>query len=531
MARRIALAAALGAFLGTAAGVLATPAEATPAGDARVIRAGLAEAVNAGRLKRSQAAVHRTRLSQARTAIRRLPASRARTLARVLRLVRLQAGRYNRQRAIALFGMLNENRLYLSRRALPAAGTDVTGTDGVVYRVGWGYGLQFHPLANVIKLNLHLYAERRKKALRLARALQVRAVPRPKGGKVWEYYFPYAGASPPWTSGMAQAIGAQALARTGRRLTRPLYFPSANQAFLAIPGRLTRKTANGPWVRLYSFSSMMVLNAQLQAALSIADYGRILNRDRALALGDRLERSGRASLARFDTGHWTNYLPGSEASLKYHRYHVDLSKWLARRTRRPFWAGAHARFDRYTREPPVFRAGKSGPTLYPWPADGFRDRRRIRFWVSKISTVSVRVGGQTFRLGRRARGWHSVVWSPGQMKPRTYRPLVIATDLAGNRGQRRIQPIEIAIDRTPPEVAAKVSRARLTWSAVDAATPWLRLRVRIERAGRVRHLELGRRPLAGSQRLSLPRGNWHARLVAYDSTGNRTRVELGVVPN
>ncbi len=143
----------------------------------------------------------------------------------------------------------------------------------------------------------------------------------------------------------------------------------------------------------------------------------------------------------------------------------------------------------------------------------------------------MKVGGQTWRLGQRSRGWHSVFWRPGRMEPRAYRPLVVATDLAGNRGQARIQPIQIAIDRTPPKVSAKVARRTLTWSAVDAGTPWLRLRVRIERAGRVRHLELGRRALSGSARLAVPRGNWQARLVAYDSTGNRTRVELGVVPN
>jgi hypothetical protein len=518
-------------LLGAAAAFLAPPAEASPAGDARAIRAGLTKALNAGRLNAQQVRSHRRTLGKARTAIGRLPSSRAQTLARVLWLVRLQAPRYNRARAIALFGMLNQNRLYLSRRGLPPSGTDVLGTDGVVYRAGWGYGLQFHPLANVAKLNMFLYREQRRKALRLARALQIRAVPR-RHGRVWEYYFPYGGGSPPWTAAMAQAVGAQALARTARRLTKPVYFQAANRAWLSLPGtRLIMSTAGGPWVRHYSFSSMMVLNAQLQVAVSLMDYGTILNRDRALKFADRLEASARAQLHRFDTGHWTHYLPGSEAPLNYHLYHVNLARFLGRRTDREFWWNAHARFDRYSREPPVFKGGASGPTLYPWPADGWRDSTTVRFWVSKISRVNVRAGGQTFRLGQRGRGWHSIFWRPGQMKPGTYRPLVIATDLAGNRGQRRIQPIEIAVDRTPPQVSAKVSGRRLTWSATDAETPWLVLRVRLERAGRVRFLELGRRGFTGRARLAIPRGNWNARLVAYDSTGNRTRVELGVVPN
>ena len=510
---------------------LAPAAEASPASDARAIRAGLAKAHKAGRLNAEQVAGHRRTLSKARTAIGRLRPSRAATLARILWLVRLQAPRYNRARAIALFGMLNENRLYLLRRGLPANGTDVLGTDGVVYRAGWGYGLQFHPLANVAKLNGFLQLEQRRKALRLARALQIRAVPR-RQGRVWEYYFPYGGGSPPWTAAMAQAVGAQALARTARRLTKPVYFTAANRAWLSLRGtRLIMSTAGGPWVRHYSFSSMMVLNAQLQVALSLMDYGTILNREPALVFADRLEASARAQLHRFDTGHWTHYLPGSEAPLNYHLYHVNLARLLGRRTDREFWWNAHARFDRYSHEPPVFRPGKSGPTLYPWPSDGFRDATTVRFWVSKVSTVRVRAGGRTYSLGQRSRGWHSVFWRPGRMKPGIYRPLVLATDLAGNRGQARIQPIEIAVDRTPPKVSAKVSGRLLRWSAVDAGTPWLRLRVRIERSGRVRHLELGRRALSGSARLSIPRGNWQARLVAHDSTGNRARVELGVIPN
>jgi len=518
-------------LIAAAAAVFAPPADASPASDARAIRAGLTKALNNGKLNYQQVRSHRRTLSKARTAIGRLPSSRAATLARVLWLVRLQAPRYNRPRALALFSMLNQNRLYLSRRGLPPDGTDVLGTDGVVYRVGWGYGLNFHPLGAVANLNLFLAQEKRKKALRLARALQIRAVPR-KNGRVWEYYFPYGGGSPPWTAAMAQAVGAQALARTGRRLTKPGYFTAANRAWLSLPGsRLVRSTGSGPWVRHYSFSDMMVLNAQLQVVVSIMDYAEILNRDRAREFAARLEASGRAQLGRFDTGHWTNYLPGAEAPLNYHLYHVNLARFLGKRTGREFWWDAHARFDRYSHEPPVFKGGASGPTLYPWPKDGFRDSTTIRFWVSKISTVTVKVGGRTWRLGLRSRGWHSVFWRPGRMEPRAYRPLVIATDLAGNRGRARIQPIQIAVDRTAPKVTAKVSRRTLTWSAVDAGTPWLRLRVRIERAGRVRHLELGRRALHGSARLAIPRGNWQARLVAYDSTGNRTWVELGVVPN
>ncbi len=516
-------------LLGGALG-FAEPAAASPATDARAIRAGLAKAVRADRLPADKAAKYRGSVVRARGAIGRLPASRSVPLARVLWLVRRQAGAFNAPRAAALFGMLEQNTRYLSRRGLPAEGTDVMGYDGVVYRAGWGYGLQFHPLANVIKLNSLLYQGKRNSALRLARALGKRLVWRPKGA-VWEYYFPYGGGSPPWTSGMAQAIGVQSLARTARRLGAPKFFTPARRAYLAIPPRLVGLPA-GPWVRLYSFSGMLVLNAQLQTALSIADYGRITEYAPATRLGERLEASSRALLGRYDTGAWTTYVPGvaNETSLKYHLYHVELAMWLSRRTRSEFWQAAHGRFDRYSHEPAKFRSGPWVPTLYPRPSDGFRDSTVVRVWVSKVSRVTLRVGGSTFYLGQRRRGWHAVTWRPGPKRPGLYRPRVTATDLAGNVGSARLRAIRIARDTTPPDVTASVSGARLTWKIDDPTTPWVRLRVQLLRQGKLRVLELGRRPLAGRVRLALPRGRFQATLVAFDSSGNRTRTPLGQVP-
>ncbi len=88
----------------------------------------------------------------------------------------------------------------------------------------------------------------------------------------------------------------------------------------------------------------------------------------------------------------------------------------------------------------------------------------------------------------------------------------------------------VLVDRKSPDVTASVRRARLSWRATDNATPWIVLRVILRRAGVTKTLELGRRPLPGSVRLSLPRGRWEATLAAFDSSGNRRRVALGQVP-
>ena len=51
-------------------------------------------------------------------------------------------------------------------------------------------------------------------AQRLADALIARGVYQPGGGVGWEYSFPFCGGRAPWISGMAQAVAAQAFART-----------------------------------------------------------------------------------------------------------------------------------------------------------------------------------------------------------------------------------------------------------------------------------------------------------------------------
>lgn len=506
-------------------------ANARPIDDARAIRAGLTEAVRRGVVTSTEADSCRTAVRRAREAIATLPAARAGALGRVLRVVRLQAGAYTHARVTALCGMLGQNRMYLARRGLPPNGTDVTGTDGVVYRAGWGYGLQFHPLANVIKLNAYTYAGQRSKVRQLADALRARAVAK-DGRTAWEYYFRYGSGRPPWRSGMVQAIGAQALARSSTLLKDTTLLTAAARAYQGLTGGgLIEALPAGPWVRLYSFSTIAVLNAQLQSALSVADYGRITANADATALGGRLRESARTLLPSFDTGYWSRYaLNGAEAPFKYHHYHVELLDFLARRTLDDFWRSAQERFERYSHEPPIFKTAPERPAIYPWPVDGFRDRARIAFWVSKVSTVSVRVGGRTIRLGREPGGWHFVTWSAGPRAPGRYVPTVTAIDLAGNAGRSKLAAVTIKRDTTAPEVKASVSGRRLRWVATDATTPYITLRVRLTRAGKVKVLMLGRRGLRGSLRLALPRGNWQAVLRVADSSGNVTRVPLGTVP-
>ena len=172
---------------------------------------------------------------------------------------------------------------------------DLTGDDGVVYRCFWSHGYVFHPLANFAKLNARGRGRRRRRrpselaAALLARATRVGGEAR-LGVRVPVRLRPRAvdvrdgagrrraGARP--RRRPAQRPGAP---RRGRRGLR-----RGARAALAVarpPSRGSRSTAS---------TASPVLNAQLQAALSVGDYAEISGDPDAQAFADRLTAAAAA---------------------------------------------------------------------------------------------------------------------------------------------------------------------------------------------------------------------------------------------
>ena len=505
------------------AAVLLCAAWAPPArasgGDAGVAFRGLNRAVAANRLSQLDARQHRAQLRFALRTLARLPASRRAPLRAVLRDVAAQAPRYDGPRTLSLFATLELNARFLLRSRLPRPGDDVTDGLGVVYRSVPGRGLRFHPLASFGRLNAEVTAGRPRRATVLGYALLARA--RSSRRMVtWEYDYRAAGGRPPWTSGMVQAVAAQALARAG-------LVPESRRAFAAVPHMLVTRGSVGPWIRLYAFSGVAVLNAQLQAALSLEDYARIAGDPSAKRLAARMRRAARKALPRFDTGYWSLYaLDGNEAPLSYHQYVTSLLWKLARRTGDRAWADQAAQFRDDWRKPPAVRRLAPAPPSFPWPRDGFRDAVPIRFWLSKPAQVRVAVAGEehSYRLppGRR-----TVMWRPGKRGPGRYDIEISAVDRVGNRTDSRLAPAVVARDTTPPRVATSVAGSRVGWRARDSGTPWVTVELELKRGGTTRVLRMPRRRhFAGARELRLRRP-WHAELSVCDSSGNETTVGLG----
>ena len=417
------------ALAATGALVFAPAAGPAATSDLELAKGGLNRAVARGWLERADANRYGAIAFRAARAIPRLPGSRASNLAAVLRLVVAQRSQYTRQRALALFSMLDLNTRYLARRWLPRAGTDVYDEDGVLYRSFPGYGLQFHPLGNFARLANLVNAGREEESSWLGQALADRGVPR-EGTLTWEYYFPFGGGLPPWTSGMAQAAASDALSRV-------FLHDDARKAFLAVQRGLLVWYADGPWIRLYRFSLLTVLNAQLQAALSIAAYAERAGDEGAASFAVRLRSSALALLPRFDTGFWSRYaLGGGEATLHYHLYVTTLMRTLAERTEEPAWAEWYERFERYVTEPPQISA------LRPTAAVRKRRSARVSFWLSKQSRVTLSIGGGARSISL-AHGFHTLTWWPGNRGPGAYRGSLTAVDLAGNRARIQLGPVVV----------------------------------------------------------------------------------------
>jgi hypothetical protein len=511
--------------------VLAPSASSAPKLGAEVANArkGIDQAVGRGYLDPEAAVTYRASLTRAYSVWGKLSGQRASELEGVIRDVAAQWRTYNRPRALTLFSMLEFNADHFAEHGPLSSGRDVQDDEGVVYRAFSGHGLQFHPLANFAKLNSYLGANRLDEASYLGLALIARGVPK-ADALSWEYNFPFGSGRAPWTSGMAQSVAAQAFARGAVKLADPAFAAAARKAFRAIPGKLVRALPEGLFVRLYNFSDLAVLNAQLQSVVSLEDYALALEDPAGQELAGQLRAAAATLLPKFDTGAWTLYALGAnESTLDYQRYVIALLKRIGARNKDPFWTDYGNKFAAYEEVPPVLTPGAAGPPAYPRPVDGFRDNAEVRFALSKVSRVTVEVGSarRTLLVGR---GQKSIEIYPGKVPPGTYPVKVTATDLAGNKAEVDLPNVTVKVDRIPPVMTARLVGRRLVWRGRDAETPWLDLRLQLVNdyhQGRV--VGLGKKPLRGSIRLFPKRGVWHTTLVALDSSGNRTEVPLGIL--
>ena len=416
---------------------------------------GISKAAAAGRISPADAAADRATVLRAASLWQRLPGSRGAALKSVLDDVAAVSASYNGPRAFALFGMLKENADYLATHPLEGrTHQDIADGDGVIYRYFPGHGFVFHPLGNFGALNAAVASGDQDRTRRLADALLARGVSnRRRRSRLGRYWFTLG--EQPWRSGWRRrSRDAGIPARVGA--ARGPHARDGGHA--GIPrdpaGGLVRALAAGPWIRLYSFSSLVVLNAQLQAVLSLRDYATRSGNADAGDLATRMGAAAASALGQFDTGYWSYYaLPRDDSPLDYHLYVVSLLKRLGGQDKR--FSAAATRFLAYTKQPPAFKLADSGGS-------------GVFFWLSKPGRVAVTVGAssRTLALGD---GWHRVSWSTGR-RAGLFAVQLAATDYSGNKASASALPLVHAAlaGRAPASASAAAAPGQTTSFVVGA---------------------------------------------------------------
>jgi D-glucuronyl C5-epimerase C-terminus len=398
----------------------------------------IARAHASGRIDATTAAQERGEVVRAAHLIRTLPNGRGYHIQVALSEIASFTAALTKPRALELFGALQANDDYFASHWAPADKTDIVGADGVVYRYFGGYCFRFHPLANFGALNARAAAGDVDGTRELADALIERGVYQQGGGIAWEYDFPFSGGRAPWLSGMAQAVAAQAFARAAAVVPdeSAAYMREAASAYRIIPRRLLTTVAAGPWIKLYSFTSLPVLNADLQATVSLEDYASVSDDASAAALAKRMQNAAATSLPRFDTGYWSYYsLPHELSPPDYQSFVVTLLKKLAPTD--PRFAAAATRFASYQHQPPAFQLANAGVG-------------QVRFWLSKPATVTATTSAGPSKRLALLDGWHTLTWAPKNAG--VYPVHVVATDWAGNTSSFDPLPIVrigAAVAKTP----------------------------------------------------------------------------------
>ncbi len=275
--------------------------------------------------------------------------------------------------------------LLASGRRVEFAGSEL------VWQYYPGAGLQLQVLGNFGKLNgLWGARENTRLAVMLDELLPLAA--ERAGGLAWEYYVPYGGGRPPWVSGMAQATGLQALARSAARLRRQAdVLPVAQRAVTIFetpaPQGVRVAAEQGNHYAMYSFApDLRILNGFIQSLVGLHDYARISGDPRGSALFAAAEPQARHETPLYDTGAWSLYSRGSssrESDLGYHDLLRGFLTGLCRRTDVEVYCSTADKFVAYKSQPPTvlvtprrLRGGKPG---------------RVAFELSKISNVSLRI--------------------------------------------------------------------------------------------------------------------------------------------
>jgi hypothetical protein len=369
---------------------------------------------------------------RSKASVRALSGTRQSELRSVVDMMQWLAstGRLTAGRVPVVFEILRRNREWWNTGSLLAYGQRVE-FDGseLVWQEYPGHGIQPQWLGTFGKAN---WLCRAKKSSRLESLLdEVVGLASPRaGGIAWESYFAFSGSPPLWVSGLSQGTGIQALSCGSVLLDRPDLLDAARRALgvfqrrapvgVRVPGKA------GPHYLIYSGApNEYVLNAFIQSLNGLFDYAQTSGDPVGQRLFDEGEKEAEREVPYYDTGAWSLYDGVHESDLGYHELLQEFLGKLCDRTDVPVFCDTAQRFKDDLTTPPALKLLTTRARV--------RRPVAVRFQVSKISTVALKVDGTTVASARVTRGTHTFTWG-GRKRRGDVAIQLVGTDLAGNTG-------------------------------------------------------------------------------------------------
>lgn len=266
----------------------------------------------------------------------------------LLFVLRTTSRMMNRYRVHALALVLRANTTHYARRnrrpATKASRTfSFSHMPPLAFRYRPRFGWQFHPSAAL--QSILIARESLEDTTFVAQMREFDRYVVPHGARrlpAPEYYFPYLGQRPGWTSPLPQVRLVDAythlylLTLETRYLTKASRVLSLLIAPLSSGGMCITQPDGSAWFPMYlAVPECKILNPQLTAALCLADVAAVAPsetlRATAEASFDAARHAIRDALPAFDTGTWSRYgLRGHDARIDYYRYHIRALIWLLR---------------------------------------------------------------------------------------------------------------------------------------------------------------------------------------------------------
>lgn len=435
----------------------------------RTVISVLATLVHSGAIEQSAYDGYRATYTRATRSLRKLSGTRHSELAAVVANLEAmaRANELTASRLPVAFTTLERNREWWTAKPLLGSGQRV-GFPGsrLVWEHYAGQGIEIQWLATFGEANAYWFAHETA-ALEQMLDEAIALASQRAGGIAWDYMFQFDGGRPPWTSGLSQGTGLQALARAWSATGDDRYLTAAQQAlgiFRAGPpeGVRAATASTGAWYLQYTYApNELVLNGFIQSLVGLYDYAKLTGDPLGQELFEAGDARAREQVASFDTGAWSKYDQSSESDLSYHDLLTEFLEHLCQRThggeplgdrssatggvapatgtsdKQPHAAEAIAGDEIYCTTASRFRADLKTPPVVQLLTNSVNSRERagVQMRLSKVSTVTMTIalGGKTVWSNRATveGGKPRLLWVTPS-KPGVYQVALRARDLAGN---------------------------------------------------------------------------------------------------